>query len=171
VDASGPTWRWRSGDAGTIGLPTSLLRQFQAAAGVRKAFFESGGQMPKIRFSVAPEYLDEGSTRFILDVDGQVLDYRHGPQRMVAMNWPSMDYGRMSATFESGGVNSVAVQTEGPWALFRGLDQARLEGGGTRFVATFQSGGRSARVRLEASSVHNPFGRQLLQDFRCLEAL
>jgi type VI protein secretion system component VasK len=36
-----------------------------------------------------------------------------------------------------------------------------------RYELVFDRGGRQARVRLEAASIRNPFGKTLLQRFRC----
>jgi type VI protein secretion system component VasK len=53
--------------------------------------------------------------------------------------------------------------------FFRLLDSAAVQrDSDTVSTVSFDQGGRQARVRLEASSVRNPFGQQqLLQQFRC----
>jgi type VI protein secretion system component VasK len=34
-------------------------------------------------------------------------------------------------------------------------------------VLTYQLGGHEAQIAIEAASVRNPFGKQILQSFRC----
>ena len=61
------------------------------------------------------------------------------------------------------------VGASGPWALFRLLQQARVSPSGRpeEFAVTFRSGGHEASFTLRAGSSRNPFGRNLLKDFRC----
>ena len=112
--------------------------------------------------------------QLIMDVDGQVLKYAHGPLRPVAMSWPGPD-----------GTSQVRIQLlpplkgysglskEGPWALFRFFDEAHI----TRttnpsiFIMTFNIQGRDAKFKLEANSAFNPFQLTDLQSFQCPSSL
>jgi type VI secretion system protein ImpL len=60
------------------------------------------------------------------------------------------------------------IAFEGPWALFRLMDSAPVEReSDTTYVYTLEKGGRSARLRITADTIRNPFGKNLLQQFRC----
>ena len=74
---------------------------------------------PEVRFTLTPVELDAAATRFLLEVDGQTFDYRHGPPRSRAATWPGPNPGSAAATFEdhSGGHPNMVAQ--GPWAWFR----------------------------------------------------
>ena len=77
VDTSRSPWRWKEGAAQVAGA-RGLLGQFQTVQVIREIYFKAGPK-PEIRFNVTPDLLDAAVSRFSLDVDGQVLEYRHGP--------------------------------------------------------------------------------------------
>jgi type VI secretion system protein ImpL len=112
-------------------------------------------------------YLDPGAGRFSLEIDGQAIPYQYGPERPFPVTWPGPKPGQAVATFErSGGEPNAAFQ--GPWAFFRLIESAQLEPeANERFMLTVKKGMREARLRIEADSVRNPFGRNELQRFRC----
>jgi type VI secretion system protein ImpL len=166
VDTSTSPWRWKEG-AGGIG-PVSLLTQFQTVDRIRQIYFKPGGQLPELRFSVTPEYLDAPVRRLAVDIDGQDVEYRHGPTRAQAIVWPGPAPGQSSVLFEESGGAGPNRAYQGPWALFHLLDDASIQAqSDVRYLVTLTTGGRTARITLEATSVRNPFGRGELRGFRC----
>jgi type VI secretion system protein ImpL len=165
VDTSRSPWRWKEGAAQVAGA-RGLLGQFQTVQVIREIYFKAGPK-PEIRFNVTPDLLDAAVSRFSLDVDGQVLEYRHGPLQSLTFAWPGSGAGHATVTFDAGGAPAIAA-FQGPWAWFRALDQAKIEPrSDTRFLVTFTQGGHASRLVLEATSVRNPFARNELQSFRC----
>jgi len=72
-----------------------------------------------------------------------------------------------TTTEESGG-GGPNRSYQGPWALFRLLDDATIQPqSDVRYLLTLSAGGRTARLILEAASVRNPFARNELRSFRC----
>ncbi len=171
ADTSRPTWRWAGGG---IGIPDSVLTQFQRAAEIREAFFMGGGKIPDVNFELTPTSMDAGVSQFILDIGGQIVDYRHGPPKAQALQWPSPDgIGRARLVFAGLDGRQTSTTEEGAWAWFRVLDSARMQS--TRqeelFRVTFSLSGMSARFDLQAASVRNPFQLDALRGFRCPERL
>jgi type VI secretion system protein ImpL len=167
VDVSRNPWRWREG-AAQIGGSEALLRQFQQAQRIRDVYFKPGSQLPEARFTLTPDSLDAGATRFTLELDGQTLDYRHGPQQSRQMTWPGTAAGQVAIAFEERGGGGPSVVKQGPWAWFRALEQAQVRrDSDTRVSITFAAGTHSMRVVLDAASVRNPFVRDELAGFRC----
>ena len=165
VDTSRPVWRWKEGAAQPSGVH-GLLQQFQTVQRIREVFFRTGGK-PEVHFNLTPDSLDASVARFSLEIDGQTLEYRHGPLQTRSFAWPGASAGRAAVQFDAGGPPSV-TSFQGPWALFRALDQAKVQPQSeTRFLVTFAQGGHTARVVLDASSVRNPFAASDLQSFRC----
>jgi type VI secretion system protein ImpL len=166
VDTTRTPWKWREGaPAGSA----SMLRQFQTVERIREVFFRSGSQTPEVRFNIAPDTLDASVARFSMDVDGQLFEYRHGPQQSRSIVWPGNNgVGEASVTFEDRSGTGPSLRFKGPWALFRLLDQATVtRDSDTSFSVAFAVEGRSAQVTLDANSVRNPFARADLLRFRC----
>jgi type VI secretion system protein ImpL len=168
VDTSRSPWVWRSGSTGSIGASPSILRKFETAQQIREMFFRPGGQIPEIHFNVAPSYLDANATRFLLELDGQSVEYRHGPERNSPATWPGPTPGAAAVSFEDRAGAHPNLSFQGPWAMFRLLDGAALQAeSDVRYRATFHAGGSEARVIIEATSIRNPFGKSILRQFRC----
>lgn len=169
VDTSRSPWAWRADASGaSVGPSLAMLRQFESAEGIREMFFRPGAQEPELRFRLTPTDLDASATRFVLEIDGQRFEYRHGPERTAQATWPGPSPGVAAASFESRtGARPNAV-FEGPWAWFRLLDAAQAQREtDVRHLFLFQIGGFEGGVRVEAASVRNPYATRDLQQFRC----
>jgi len=174
VDTSTKPWSYKPvGEQ--AGVSAAALAQFERAAKIRDVFFRGGGRTPSMRLDFQPRELDDTITQFILDVDGQLVKYAHGPAVPMAVQWPGPK-----------GSNQVRVQiappsstgtsgftTDGPWALFRMLDKAQMERGTgpEKFLATFSVDNRRARFEVTANSVQHPIRLSELQAFSCPEGL
>ena len=172
VDTSRSPWTWRNDASGvSVGPSPAMLRQFESAKDIREMFFRPGGQESEVRFRLTPTELDADVTRFLLELDGQNVEYRHGPERSVPVTWPGQSAGPAAVTFEmrAGGRPNAAFQ--GAWAWFRLLDSARVAPETeVRSQLTFSKDGHESHVRLDAASVRNPFNdRDALRQFRCSE--
>jgi type VI secretion system protein ImpL len=169
VNTSGSRWRWKSVGNASLGIPDSVLSQFQLADQIKKTFFQGGGQSPAVSFGLKPVYLDANVQSFLLDLEGQLFKYRHGPARVQQARWPANDStSQVRIVFEDASGSRVSRSREGPWAWFRILDQADLESlSSDRLRATFEISGRKASWEIHASSVVNPFAIRQLQKFRC----
>jgi type VI secretion system protein ImpL len=175
VDSSRMPWRWQSVDNINLGIPDSVLVQFQRAAVIRDSLFLAGGQMPGLNFEVIPVNLGPTATQVVLDIDGQNLIYRHGPQRFTRMSWPGPG-GRGEVRLAFGPLipgEPSSETREGPWAWFRMLDAGRIMASDRpdRFDVTFQVGSRAATFGLRANTVVNPFTLPELGQFRCPPSL
>jgi type VI secretion system protein ImpL len=167
ADTSRSPWRWRPTAKG-VGLPGQVLTQFEQVARIRDVYFASGGALPGFDFNLTPEFLDASATRMAIEVDGQTVDYRHGPQQSTTMKWPGSGAGQAAVTLELQGGASPNSVFNGPWAFFRLLDSASVQPQtDTRFQVSFAIGGSSARVLIDAASIRNPLRENVLQGFSC----
>ncbi|HKQ23912.1 MAG TPA: type VI secretion system membrane subunit TssM [Burkholderiales bacterium] len=158
-------------------LPISreTLLMFQNAKVIREVFFRSGAQAPALNFDLKPVRMDARINQFILDVDGQIVRYEHGPTVVSRLTWPNPRGGgqvriQINPPAPSG---RSAVSEDGPWALFKMLDKAEIQPANQQdtFLVTFQVEGRTATFELRASSVYNPFRLKALERFECSERL
>jgi type VI secretion system protein ImpL len=148
VDTSRSPWTWRAGVSGaSVGASTAMLRQFEAARRVREMFFRPGSQTPELHFTLMPAGLDPAATRFVLEIDGQAIDYRPGVERAWAATWPGPGTGAAVATFEDNSGGRPREAFAGPWAWFRLLDAVQVHREtDVRYIASFQVGGHQARA-------------------------
>jgi type VI secretion system protein ImpL len=164
VDTSRIPWRWRPGTSG----PPSMLRQFEAAQRIRDQFFPPGNQLPQVRFNVTTSFLDAASSRFLLELDGQSIEYRHGPERSTPAVWPGPAPGISAYSFEGRSGDRPNQAFQGPWAWFRLLDAGQLQPAtDVRYTLSLQAGTHQSRVTVEATSIRNPFLKSDLRQFRC----
>ena len=167
VNTSGTVWQLQP--VGGVAPPVSpaTLAQFQRAAAIRDAFFPAGGNQPQIRFDVTPQSTGDGAAT--LTLGGATIGTTGDTARQTSLTWPGGDglYPARLVFGEAGDGGSLGAS--GPWALFRLLQQAQVSPSGRpeEFVVSFRSGADSASYTLRAGSSRNPFGRNLLKDFRC----
>lgn len=115
--------------------------------------------------------MDPDITQFILDIDGQVIKYSHGPQVPVSIQWPgprgsSQVRVQISPALPNGRSGQVF---DGPWALFRVFDNVQIESSPQpeKLIATFNIDGRKAQFEIITRSVLNPFRLMEFRDFKC----
>jgi type VI secretion system protein ImpL len=168
IDTTRSPWSWRDSAGGSMGLPAAIPAQFEAVDGIRQQFFRKGSAEPEVKFTLTPEFLDAAVSRFVLEAAGQRFEYAHGPQTPWPMRWPDEAGGQVAVTFETGtGPGDNAVY-DGPWGIFRLLESSSLTAeSDTRFLVGISAGASNARLRLDASSIRNPFARPALARFRC----
>lgn len=168
VDISKKPWVYRQvGDSKQSDASGALI-QFQRAQTIRDVFFR--GASPSLRLEFKPLEMDATITQFILDVDGQLVKYSHGPQIPQAVQWPGPSGStqvrlQVSPPGSAGGI----APFEGPWALFRLFDRMKIETTPQpeKFRVTFDVDGRKAVFEVLTSSVQNPFRLPELQQFQC----
>jgi type VI secretion system protein ImpL len=171
VDTGQKPWRFKDPAMGQ----SAALAEFQRAQVIREVYFRGGGANPSIQLEFKAIEMDASIQQFILDVDGKLVRYSHGPQNPTSVQFPGPGgRSQVRATIVpplSSGSNTVTFN--GPWALFRMFDGVQIVE--TRqtdlFVATFNIGGRRAVFQVFASSPRNPFRLPELAQFRCPTAL
>jgi type VI secretion system protein ImpL len=165
VDTSRTPWSWRPGAAN---LSSSILSQFENAQLVRDMFFPQGAQTPQLTFTVMITDVDRADRRFILQIDGQNFDNRHGVQRKWPAKWPASDPGFAAATFEDRASWPPSQKFDGTWAWLRLIESGQPQRQPPlHTVISFTQGDYLSRVTIEAASSRNPFAHQEWRQFRC----
>jgi len=147
-----------------------MLYRFEVVEAIRKVYFRSGTDTPEFRFSVAPATLDSEATRVELQVDGQSVEYRHGPIRATPVKWPGPNNGTAGILFEERAGGHPNLAYEGPWAWFRLVDQGQPRAdlaAHYRYRLSYTVGGHTATFTLDAESLFNPLEKNELQRFSC----
>ncbi|WAC71423.1 type VI secretion system membrane subunit TssM [Roseateles sp. SL47] len=174
VDTTTRPWKFRPVEGTPLGGDVGTLPQFQRAAVIKETFFP-GSNAPSLKLDFKPVEMDTTIQQFILDVDGQIVRYAHGPQIPSSVQWPgprgsSQVRVQVSPTSANG---SSGMVNDGPWALFRLFDRVKIEktNAPERFRVTFDIDGRKAVFEVTASSVNNPFRLNELNQFSCPNSL
>jgi type VI secretion system protein ImpL len=167
VDTSTTPWSFRKGLEGPAAGGSASLLAFQQAARIRSAFFRIGVPTPQYTAAIRVVELDPTVKEVLLDVGGQTLKHARGePDRSRNFVWPAPDGGTQVRLALDG---AAGLRTDGPWALHRLIDQARITPGSTpeRFTAAFTVGGQTVTLEIVAGSVYNPFRLRELETFSC----
>jgi type VI secretion system protein ImpL len=165
VDTSRSPWSWREG---AIDSSHNLLAQFEAASRLREMFFRPGSKDPVVDFLVTISDIDAATDRFVLEVDGQLADYKREAPVRKSLKWPGGVSGRVLTAFEAR--YRLEPQTiGGPWAWFRLLDaNAGPPDAQQRVVLTVRQGQHRASMTVEAArATNNPFVTKTWRQFSC----
>ena len=169
VDIRTRPWSWKRVNDADLGISQAVLQQFQYAAEIRDAFFTAGAQ-PAVKFQITPEALDPKANIVQLDIDGQMVEFKHNlAPKPTAITWPgSVGSARVVFGPQEPGVGN-AIARDGPWAWFRLLNAAevRRTNVSDRKRVIFNVGGRIAIFQLQSGSVLNPFALPALSEFSC----
>ena len=169
VDTSGETWKAQPAAGVAPPVTPEDLAMFQRASQIRDLFFAGGGNQPTVRFDIIPK--DTDAKVVTLDLDGLSIVNAHGPVRATSVTWPGAN--RMNSVrliFDPPPSSGpAAMQTNGPWALFRLFGQGTLTttDSADRYMLNFTLGNRHASYEIQAGSVLNPFAPGILRDFKC----
>lgn len=171
IDTSTRPWRFRSVDGNPLGADSGSLPQFARAQTIRETYF-IGAAQPTIVLTMKPAEMDPALREFVLDVDGQIVRYDHGPQIPQTVRWPGpRGSGVVRVMTQPAGAAGAVY--EGPWALMRLFDHVQIGPGSApeKFRATFDVGGRKVIFDVTASSVRNPIALPELRGFSCPSGL
>ena len=165
VDRSKSPWTWRGGAFG----PPAMLEHAEKADEIKQLFFHGASSDMEKKFHVTIEHSDATSIRFVVEIDGQLLEYRT-PVTPTLLLWPSkkVETGAASLTWHEpyGGLPRIAFI--GPWSWFRLMDAGRLERESeSRGRFTYQLKSHTARIMVEALTIRNPFFNRGWQRFSC----
>ncbi|VDZ95737.1 type VI secretion protein IcmF [Salmonella enterica subsp. enterica] len=82
--------------------------------------------------------MDPAITELVIDIDGQVLRYAHGPDRPLKVTWPGPRNGSMAEITASPRIrqDTSTLLTGGPWALFHLLDAGKVQETAVRGAST-----------------------------------
>ncbi|MDR4518128.1 MAG: type VI secretion system membrane subunit TssM [Nitrosomonas sp.] len=172
VDTTRQTWRFRNVGDASMGTAPRDLQQFQRAKIVRDVFFQRGGNKPSMELTFKPIDMDASITQFILDIDGQLVRYSHGPQIPVTVQWPGTrgsSQVRLQISLADSGSSLTGQVFEGFWALFRMFDKVQIVRSNQpdKFIVNFNIENRKIQFEVSANSVLNPFRLQELEQFNC----
>jgi type VI secretion system protein ImpL len=176
ADTSRPDWTWRKDSPVGRSLSPDTLKQFQNAAYIRDAFFQTGGGVPQISLAIKPPRAASGvdikteiggtviaSTPAAAPAFGAAPPANTAP---TAVQWPGPSARTAISVTNETGTPSVLERT-GPWSLFRMLEAGSLSAKGETATANFIVAGQELNYQISTGSVRNPLNLATLREFHC----
>jgi type VI secretion system protein ImpL len=163
-------------DGRTLDVSSSFVDQLKQVRKIRDIFFDANGS-PTLHYSLEPLSLSGTAARSVLNIEGQLVPYSHGPTRPIQILWPNAlssqqnmsQFSVFGANFNSGAAN---LTFQGLWSGFRLLDRAAVSGvqpdGAT---LSFSIGDQRALYRLRIAGPENPFVSEALRKLKLPETL
>ncbi|QCI11874.1 type VI secretion system membrane subunit TssM [Pseudomonas putida] len=145
-----------------------VLKQLSVAERIRETFFDQRGNL-SVQFSIEPLGLSGNQRTSLLDLDGQLVSYTHGPRQITGIIWPNTlgPQVRSNLTLLRQNGNSNRLEYRGPWSMFRLLSRGALNGRtATSVDLSFKAGDGVMRYRLNAEKAFNPITQQPFKGFK-----
>lgn len=174
VDTSQLYWTWKTVDGQKINVAQSSLEMFIRAALIRKMFFgEEDNTQPHIDFALVPDALITTAQDFVLNLEGQEVDYLSGLHKTIYLKWPGPQPNFANASFIMNGNKQAVLSTNGPWAIFKLFDAASLTPSPSSklFTLSYDFNGNTVRYEIATDNVINPFIPGIINSFRCPDRL
>jgi type VI secretion system protein ImpL len=195
IDTSKTDWAWRRDTKIGTSLSPKVLADFQRAVQIRDAFFANGGVQPSFQLAITALTPSASGTTIKLDINGvQVVSAQSAsppapigatppstppptpirPPTPVSLQWPGpvgLGHVALTATSDLAGSGYTLAEQNGVWALFRLIDQSKVEKLSDRLVITVSGSGGSFRYQVNVGSLYNPLTMPALRDFNCPTSL
>jgi type VI secretion system protein ImpL len=147
----------------------------EQAKQIQTAFFNLKGNLD-VQFTLAPLQMSPNKRRSVINVDGQYVEYTHGPQRAIELVWPNTlrETAESKLTLVPSEVNMSprSLSYEGPWAFFRLLDSAKITSSSLTSVDyQFSVDNGEMTYRLSIADNSNPFTSNLLSNYQLPKTL
>lgn len=149
-------------------IRSDVIEQLEQADRIRETFFDQRGNL-SVQFSIEPLGLSANQRTSLLDLDGQLISYTHGPRQIIGIIWPNTlgQHVRSNLTLLRQNGNSSSLEYRGPWSMFRLLSRGSLNGRtATSVDLSFRTGDGVMRYRLNAEKAFNPITQEPFKGFK-----
>jgi type VI secretion system protein ImpL len=144
---------------------------FAQVGQIREAYFkEPGAKRMAWKLDLSVQSLDASVTEILIDMDGQVQRYSHGPVQALQVQWPGPRGGTMAEISAQPRIkaDTSVISVRGPWALLHLMERGRITSGASagRVAVEFLFDNRRAVIEVGSSGA-NPLSSPLLKNFNC----
>lgn len=160
-------------DGQSLKVSKAFLEQIRTVRSIRDMFFNAQG-VPTLRYTMEPVAMTGQLSRAVLNIEGQLIPFSHGPTRPISVIWPNALSGRQSFSklVVVGGTPGSEEGYNGLWSSFRLFGQAQI--GNIRpdsVDITLSIGNARVMYRMRMSTERNPFVQRPLASVRLPESL
>lgn len=164
-------------DGQGLRVSPEFLKQVSTVRNVRDIFFSVDG-VPTLRYVVEPVGMSGGLSRAVLNIEGQLVPYSHGPSRPISILWPNalssrQDVSQISTSGARKSGSSGLLSYQGLWSSFRLFDKATISEvtpDSVNLTFSTQGGQITYRLRMPATD-KNPFALRPLSHLKLPEQL
>lgn len=158
-------------DGQSLSVRDEFIEQIRKVRAVRDIFFNVDG-VPTLRYTIEPVSMSGNISRAVLNIEGQLIPYSHGPSRPIAILWPNalsskQDVSQLSTSQGAGFTYS------GLWSSFRLFDRSTVAKSTPDSAdIVFNLGGGQIKYRIKMSATDkNPFVLRPLTSMKLPERL
>lgn len=142
-------------DGQSLSVSNEFIKQVTTVRNVRDIFFNADG-VPTLRYTVEPVSMSGNISRSVLNIEGQLVPYSHGPSRPISILWSNALSSKqdISQITTSKGGGSGSVTYTGLWSSFRLFDQSEIAAvspDSAELVFSVDGGQIKYRVRMSAT--------------------
>lgn len=114
-------------ESGKSLIHPNVLRQLEVAEKIRRTFFKKQNGLG-IQFSIQPINMSGNRRRGVLNLDGQLVEYRHASSIPVSLIWPNSmrDNVESKLTLIGGDRGNKALTYTSAWGLLRMINSGKL---------------------------------------------
>ncbi|HEY1059962.1 MAG TPA: type VI secretion system membrane subunit TssM [Limnobacter sp.] len=166
VDMSTNPWRFKPATDGTGHAGGAYLAEFQRAARIRDVLFAANGLKPGFEVDLKLVSASSPNDVFYLDNNGKLLMFSLQFDPRHTVQWSA---GGPTSFIKYRGSGSNDRTIQGPWALFRWMDQATIQPTDRpeMFKAAFVVDGKRFEFEVLAHSAIHPLRLAELRKFSC----
>lgn len=167
-------WEWKKVDGLGLDIPQTTLEAFIRGTLIKKMFFKGQEKIPSFQFSMELTGLTGRGREAIFQFNDQYINYLAQANKIKNFAWPGQTPYSVSVEVLGGREGKLGFRSKkGPWALFRLLDEAKLETSldSRRLNIVFDLDNEIMRGLLVIDAEVNPLIPGILNAFRCPETL
>lgn len=114
-------------ESGESLIHPNILRQLDIAEKIRRTFFNKQSGLG-IQFSIQPINMSGNRRRGVLNLDGQLVEYRHASSIPVRLIWPNSmrDNVESKLTLVGGDLSNKTLSYSSAWGLLRMINSGKL---------------------------------------------
>ncbi|QBH97044.1 type VI secretion system membrane subunit TssM [Limnobaculum zhutongyuii] len=164
---------WSMNESDKSLIHPNILRQLDIAEKIRRTFFKKQNGLG-IQFSIQPINMSGNRRRGILNLDGQLVEYRHSSSIPVRLIWPNSmrDNVESKLTLVGGERSNKTLSYTSAWGLLRMINSGKLTNvSNNSFDVRYDIDNGYIIYRVFIDESDNPFAGGLFSQFNLPDTL
>lgn len=163
-------WQWKKINGLSLPITNAVPQLFERARIIRQMFFPNNTNEPQFNFVLKPVTIEPVIAKITFDIGGQSMLATPSKHLTSEFIWPGNDKDSASVTIINTNQQQITDKKNGPFALFRLLNDAQLQTTKNPKLYTlmfYLNGMLAAEYRLSVDNEINPFIPHIIDQFKC----